>query len=104
MTKADVFTAGTQRDHIPDLHHIIGHHDPSNEEFDQLSSLLKRGLRQALLHPTTEIVDRGDQAGQFGLPIDVDGQLACLLFQSGHSLLKVDSSPLILDQGITPSR
>jgi hypothetical protein len=87
MTKTDVLATGAEGDHVPDLHLVIGYDHAIDEEFDQLPLLLKGGLGQALLHPLTEIFDRGDPTGQFGLPVHLGRQLLRLLLQRGQALL-----------------
>jgi len=45
MTKADMLACWGDRDHVVDLHVAIGDNDAVNEQFDQLATLNKGGLR-----------------------------------------------------------
>ena len=44
MTKTSGFAAGMSRDHIADLHFVVGHQDSINEEFHQSPLLCKAGV------------------------------------------------------------
>src|SRR5215831_16747304 len=69
MTKADVLAPGTGGDHIADLHLLVGDHDAVDEEFYQVPFLREGSVHQSLLHTLTEVFYRGDEGGQFRLPI-----------------------------------
>jgi putative transposase len=43
MAKTNLFALGMGRDHIPDLHVLVGDH-PINEQFHQLTPLLESGI------------------------------------------------------------
>jgi hypothetical protein len=67
MTKADMLAAGGGGDDITDLHDIVRHHYPIDQQLDQLPFLLKRGIGQAHLDPPAELLDGGNPSRQFGL-------------------------------------
>jgi hypothetical protein len=69
MTKSDVLAPGTCRDHIADLHLLVGDHDAVDEEYYQVPFLREGRVRQSLLHGLTEVFYRSDAGGQFRLLI-----------------------------------
>jgi hypothetical protein len=46
VTKPGLGAAGGGWDHIADLHLAVGHHDPVDQQLDQLAALLEAGLVQ----------------------------------------------------------
>jgi hypothetical protein len=49
VTKPRLGAAGGGRDHVADLHLVVGHHHPVDQQLGQLAALLEAGLAQA--HP-----------------------------------------------------
>jgi hypothetical protein len=98
MTKTDMFAGRAGWDHISDLNIFVLDDDSVNQQFYQLSLLLKVGVFQSVLDTATEILDRSGQARKFVAPIHLMNQL---LFQILHALkfmIQVYSSMLVLRQ------
>jgi hypothetical protein len=98
MTKTDMFAGRAGWDYISDLNIFVLDDDSVNQQFYQLSLLLKVGVFQSVLDTATEILDRSGQARKFVAPIHLMNQL---LFQILHALkfmIQVYSSMLVLRQ------
>jgi hypothetical protein len=96
MTKADVLTRWGRRNDIADLHVAIRHHDAVNEQFDQLATLDKGGLRYALLDTLAEPLNRGHDWSERLALVHVRLQVQPLLLEDTQLLVQGLATPTIL--------
>ena len=78
MTKPTALTPRVGWDGVPDLDLIPDDENSVDEQFHKGSLLLKRRLCQAGLSSSTELLYRSRQLHDFGLPINLRGQLVHL--------------------------
>ena len=71
MTKTHVLGTRTGGNHIANLDVVIGHDDPIDEQFDQLTLLLESRRGEASLYPPTEIFRMSHKPGQLVVAIDL---------------------------------
>jgi len=95
MTKADLLAGWSGRHHVADLDLAVGDDHPVDQEFDERTSLLERGVGQSLLYSGAKRPDGTGQSGKFILPIGMCIQLPCLLFQLMLTLFEIISTPPI---------
>lgn len=56
MTKTDVFTARLCWEDIANLDIVIGHHDPVDEQLDELAALLERRVGESCSDALAEVI------------------------------------------------
>jgi len=98
LTKKNPLAGGGSGDHIADLHLLIGDHDAVNEQFNQLSFLLKSRLSQAELDTLTKRLNGLDLSRQFIMAPDAGFELTDLLSNSLQSMLQLLVPTLVLLQ------
>jgi hypothetical protein len=99
MTKAGIFAFGICRDNIPYLNITIGNNHPINEQFNQLTLLLKARSFQTFLHTLTEFFYRCDQCRHVVLMINLQIQLRLLASECLYFLFDLTTTALIFHQG-----
>ena len=62
-------------DHIADLHLVVGHHDPVDQQLHQLAALLEAGLAQAHPQPLQHLGRRLDDRAHLDQPLALGGDL-----------------------------
>ena len=75
MTKTDPLTSWVGGDHITDLHLLIRHDHPVDQEFYQRPLLFKGRLGQIDLHSLAKCFDGGHHSRQFSLAIHLSFEL-----------------------------
>jgi hypothetical protein len=99
MTKTNVFTGWTGRDHVADLNIFVLDDHAINKQFYQFSFLFKVSVLQTSSNSLTEILYGDSQARELIPTIHLMRQL---LFQILHALepvLQIHSSALIFEEG-----
>src|SRR2546426_2120300 len=87
MTKAHILASGGGGDHIADLHLLFRHDDAIDEQFNELSFLLKGSLSQSLLYPLAKGLDGLHHSCQFLMALNVCLELTYLRSNRLQSLL-----------------
>jgi hypothetical protein len=104
MTKTDVFAAYAGWDNIANLDVAVGDDNPIDEQFDQLSALLKARASQPGLHAVAEVRGPLHLRGHVDLLSGLCCQMATLLLQSLELLLQLAAPSLILGQRHHPTQ
>jgi len=98
MTKPDVWAIRGGRDHVPNLHIIVGHNHAVDEQFDQLPALGECRAVETLLYLSAKRLNTGRQAGEFLLAGLLGSQLVVLLRERRVFLLDIVATTLKLRQ------
>jgi putative transposase len=99
MTKTDVFAARVSWDDIANFDLGIGHDNPVDQKFNQLTLLFEGGIDQPPLNAGAELLDGDGQSGDFLVAFGLGRELGLLFRQCLVTLRQVAAAPLILGQG-----
>jgi hypothetical protein len=76
LTKPRVEAAVGGRDHVADLHVVVGDHHPVDEQLDQLAALLEGGALQVLAQPGADLRHGGQDLGRVEQAVPLRQELA----------------------------
>ena len=99
MTKMSLLPCFAGWDHVPDLHLTVVNDNAVNEEFHQLSALVKSGLLQPLLDTLAERLNRSSYGCHFDLFFGLGFQLPQLSLQRFLLLSDLQALALQFRQG-----
>ena len=86
LTKARVEAAFGGRHHVADLHLVVSHHDPVNQQLDQRAPLLEGGRLQVLAEPRADLRHGREDPGGVQQPLPLREELPLPRGQLGHSV------------------
>ncbi len=95
MTKTDPLAKWSGRHHDADLDLTVGDDHPVDQEFDERTSLLERGVGQSLPYPGARRPNGTGQSGEFSLSGTMGLQLPCLLFQLMLTSFEISFTPSV---------